>query len=219
MRLATCIAICPHVQPELWRFTMTMLSTTAWVVHDLGLASAFGGSLFGKLALEPAVGEVSDEKERVRVEDRAWKRFSLWNTIGLAAAGITWFAGRGMLSGKEASGAARGLTIAKDALVGTSLGVGVAAAVIGRLVARAKEQQQDQVQIGAEVITEPTMRMTGVTEADQGLARYADRLERTVDILGSVQLGLTAGILAVTSALAMESSKSVKFAARSRWLP
>lgn len=174
---------------------MTMLSTTAWVAHDLGLASAFGGSLFGKLALEPAIGELS-EPERVRVEDRAWKRFSLWNSIGLAAIGVTWFTGRKLLSGKEASGAARGLTIAKDALVGTTLGVGAAAMIVGRLLARTKRQQRPEASVG-----------------------QAEKLQRTVDVLGSVQLGLTAGILAVTSILAMESSKSVKFSLRSRFLP
>ena len=181
---------------------MTMLSTTAWVAHDLGLASAFGGSLFGKLALEPAVGDLSEE-ERVRVEDRAWKRFSLWNTIGLAAIGVTWFTGRKLLSGKSVSRTARGLTITKDALVGSTLGVGAAAMIVGRLLARAKQERQT----------------VSVTYGQGASASQADKLQRTVDVLGSVQLGLTAAILAVTSILAMEGSKSVKFSLRSRFLP
>jgi hypothetical protein len=173
---------------------MTMLSTTAWVAHDLGLASAFGGSLFGKLALEPAVGEVANDDERHRVEDRAWKRFSIWNSIALGTYAFTWFAGRKMLSGREVSPAARGLTIAKDALVGTSVAVGIAASIVGRLLSRARQQQPEQ----------PARERA---------------LHRTVDILGNGQLLLTAGILGVTSALAMQAGRSTKFSALSRLLP
>ncbi|MDB4966845.1 MAG: putative rane protein [Myxococcales bacterium] len=183
---------------------MTMLSTTAWVVHDLGLASAFGGSLFGKLALEPAVHEVSDESERVRVEDRAWKRFSIWNTIGLAAIGVTWFTGRKMLSGREVSRVARGLTITKDALVGSAVGVGLATTILGRLLARAKERDLGQSSYGSGLATP---------------SHEAHKLEKAVNVLGDIQLALTAGLLGVTSVLAMESSKSTKFGLRSRFLP
>jgi hypothetical protein len=189
---------------------MTMLSTTAWVVHDLGLASAFGGALFGKLALEPAVGEVTDERERTRVEDRAWKRFSIWNTIGLAAIGATWFAGRKMLSGREVSRTARGLTITKDVLVGTSIGVGIASAIVGRLLAREKSDRA------------PASSAMGTAEiigAPQIHSDRSEKLQKTVDVLGSAELVLTAGILAVTSILAMESSKSLKFGGVSRFLP
>jgi hypothetical protein len=189
---------------------MTMLSTTAWVVHDLGLASAFGGSLFGKLALEPAVGEVADERERTRVEDRAWKRFSVWNTIGLAAVGLTWFAGRKLLSGREVSKTARALTITKDALVGASLGVGVAATVIGRLLAREKS---DRAPASSSIET-ATLLPAPQIENDK-----SEKLEKAVNILGDAQLGLTAAILAVTSILAMESGKSLKFGGVSRLLP
>jgi hypothetical protein len=189
---------------------MTMLSTTAWVVHDLGLASAFGGSLFGKLALEPAVGEVSDERERTRVEDRAWKRFSLWNTIGLAAIGITWFTGRKLLSGGEISRSARGLTIAKDALVGSSIGVGITAALLGRALARARSEQPP---------VSPAIETVGLQTTPQLDSERAHKLETAVNVLGDVQLGLTAGILAVTSILAMQSSKSIKFGGISRLLP
>lgn len=193
---------------------MTMLSTTAWVVHDLGLASAFGGSLFGKLALEPAVGEVSNERERMRVEERAWTRFSVWNTIGLAAIGITWFAGRKLLSGREVSRAARGLTIAKDALVGSSLGVGVAATVVGRLLAGAKRRAPT-------AMTSPSMATPELQmqTSDPLRSHRAAKLEATVDILGDIQLGLTAAIVAVTSILAMEGGKSFKFGGASRRLP
>ena len=33
---------------------MSKLSTTAWVAHNLGLAIGFGGTLFGKMPLNPS---------------------------------------------------------------------------------------------------------------------------------------------------------------------
>jgi hypothetical protein len=44
-------------------------------------------------------------------------------------------------------------------------------------------------------------------------------LHRTVDLLGDGQLLLTAGILGVTSALAMQAGRSTKFSAIARFLP
>jgi hypothetical protein len=172
---------------------MTMLSTTAWVAHDLGLASAFGGNLFGKLALEPAVGEVSNPEERDRVEDRAWRRFSIWNAVALGTYAVTWFAGRKILTGREVSRAARALTITKDALVGSSVGVGLGAMIVGRLLSRAKQEHVEPARVR--------------------------KIHRAVNVLGDVQLGLTAAILGVTSALAMQAGRSTKFSAVSRFLP
>src|SRR4051794_39401440 len=57
------------------RCTMATASTTAWVLHDLGLAAGFGGTLFGKMALNPAVKEVRSREERGKVLDRAWRGF------------------------------------------------------------------------------------------------------------------------------------------------
>ena len=33
------------------RHTLSKLTTTAWIAHNLGLAASFGGLLFGKTAL------------------------------------------------------------------------------------------------------------------------------------------------------------------------
>jgi hypothetical protein len=182
---------------------MSMLSSTAWVVHDLGLASAFGGALFGKLALEPAVREIN-EQDRSRVEDRAWRRYSVWSTLGLGTAGLTWLVGRTMLSGREVSGTARGLTLAKDALVGTSVGLIVAQNIVGRMLGRARQERA-----GTEYEYDRSL----------ALAHKADKLQTAVDILGNVQLGLVAGIMAVTSVLAMESGKSLRFGLPAKRLP
>jgi hypothetical protein len=45
------------------------------------------------------------------------------------------------------------------------------------------------------------------------------RLHTAANVLGNVQLGVVAGILALTSMLAMESGRSLRWSARSRRLP
>ena len=54
---------------------MVKLSTAAWVGHNLGLAAWFGGTLFGKLALNPSVRAISSREERGKVLNAAWNRY------------------------------------------------------------------------------------------------------------------------------------------------
>ena len=51
---------------------MSTLSTAAWAAHDVGLATAVGGTLYGRAALEPALHEIADpiERDRVSVSQR-----------------------------------------------------------------------------------------------------------------------------------------------------
>ncbi|MBC7052135.1 hypothetical protein G6O46_24305, partial [Salmonella enterica subsp. enterica serovar Enteritidis] len=55
---------------------MATLSTTAWVLHELGLAAGFGSNLFGQLALNPAIAEIQSKRERGKVTHVAWDRYS-----------------------------------------------------------------------------------------------------------------------------------------------
>ncbi len=41
--------------------------------HDIGLAGLMGGNLFGRIALHPAVTEISDPRERGKVVNTAWR--------------------------------------------------------------------------------------------------------------------------------------------------
>ncbi len=179
---------------------MARLSSAAWMVHDLGLATAIGGTLFGQQALHPALNErLDDEQERMLVADAAWRRFSWINLAAHAAFAATWFAGRSMLSGREVSRTSRTLTRVKDALIIGSLVTGVTSVILGRVLAR-KVREQDR-----------TMR----PEARRGI----QTLRRAVGMFGLVNLGFTASVAAVTNALSMEASKSLPFSYVSRRLP
>ena len=73
---------------------MQTASTVAWMLHDVGLAAGFGGNLFGKIALNPAVKAISSQKERGKVLSKAWDGYKLVNAISVGTAAVTWFVGR-----------------------------------------------------------------------------------------------------------------------------
>jgi hypothetical protein len=53
-------------------------------MHDLGLATWFGGSLMGAVGLNGASAAVEDPKERIGVANAGWAR---WTPVNLAAIG------------------------------------------------------------------------------------------------------------------------------------
>jgi hypothetical protein len=172
----------------------------------VGLATAIGGSLFGQLALEPALGEVSSPEERDRLSTDAWRRFSWVNLIAHGVVAGSWLIGRNMLSGREVTGTARSLTRVKDGLVIASVLTGIACTVFGRLLGRKTDEgmgpEEMRDRAGAETAGEATV-----------------RLERVVGALGTANLISNIAVLGVTSALAMEASKSARFPLWSKRLP
>ncbi len=61
----------------------------AQMLHDLGLAVWFGGSLMGILAVNPAVEVLDDPEERGKMVDEAWARFQPYGALGLLTAFVT----------------------------------------------------------------------------------------------------------------------------------
>ena len=176
---------------------MAKLSSAAWIAHDVGLATALGGTLFGREALHPALREgIDDQLDRDRVADSAWRRFSWINLAAHGAMAATWFAGRTMLSGREVTRAARPLTVAKDALITASLATGLASVVLGRI-------------LGKRVRNQITLEQREQVET----------LRRAVGATGLVNLAANIGILGITTALSMQAAKSQKFGFISRLLP
>lgn len=63
---------------------MSAPKTLARTLHDIGLAAWFGGSLMGAVGLNGASQEVGDPRERARVADAGWGR---WTPVGATAIG------------------------------------------------------------------------------------------------------------------------------------
>lgn len=156
-------------------------------VHDVALAALLGGNLFGRLAMNPALSEVSDEGERGRVLNRTWRRYGIVNSLALG----TLVAERLRNRADRAAGAKRGwrlstaraarpgpelpaLALANDVALGTVIasGLGVAAAGYGF---------SQQAPGGA-----VPMR-SGHDPAPQ-TPPHAVRLKRMVNLLGTINL-------------------------------
>lgn len=185
---------------------MAKLSTSAWILHDLGMAAGFGGTLFGKAALDPAVKAIGSKEERGRVLDDAWSRFRILDVVALGTMAATWWTGRAAFSGRRLGRDMRALVVAKDVLVGGALVTGLAGLVGGMVLHRRQRRHG-----GAPVVS--GLRPAAETPRDVATA------VKFLSIVGPINTALVAGAIAVNAALAQESGKSARWSAISRLLP
>jgi hypothetical protein len=167
------------------------LSKVGRAAHDIGLAGLLGGNLYGRLALHPSVTEISDERERGRVVNAAWRRYGTINTLSLAAVAAGWAGARANEAGDaRLSDAERRLARAKDALVGVVAATGVATAALGMRFART-------VPGGAVPLRDGDHTAPSAPER-------AKRLKRAVNVISTVNLGAELGLVVVNAALNQE---------------
>jgi hypothetical protein len=179
---------------------VTKLSTASRVVHDLGLAVCFGGTLFGKVAFNPSVRALASKPERGRVGGTTWNRFNMLNAASFSAAMLSWSYWRVGSAGKDANRRAHGLTLTKDVLTGVAASTGLVA-----LVAQVMLNHQAP---GGAVPLE-----TGGMPAPEASDKAA-RLQRLVGALGSVNVALFGGLIAATTALCEEGVLSTRVGTR-----
>jgi hypothetical protein len=168
------------------------LSGVGRAAHDLGLAGLLGGTLFGRMALHPAVANISDPRERGEVVNAAWRRYGLVNSLGLAAVTIGWMGARAAeAADRNLTPAERRLARAKDGLVATVFACGVASAIEGVRFSRAAPH-------GAVPLTDGDH---AAPETPEGAAR----LKRRLNALGAATLAAEVGLVTVNSALAQRN--------------
>jgi hypothetical protein len=159
--------------------------------HDLGLAGLLGGTLFGRMALHPAVVSISDPRERGEVVNAAWRRYGAVNSVSLAAVVAGWAGARAAeAADRNLTPAERRLARAKDGLVGALVVTGLASAVEGVRFARSAPG-------GAVPLADG-----GHPTADTPAA--AARIKRRLNVLGGLTLAAEVGLVAVNAALAQE---------------
>jgi hypothetical protein len=115
-------------------------NTLVRTLHDVGLAAWFGGSLMGAVGLNAAAGAVDDPKQRGRVVNEGWDR---WTPLNAGAIGAHLLGGAGILlaNRKRVTGqkGVAGMTALKTVLTAAALGVTAYSRILGRKVA----SQQD----------------------------------------------------------------------------
>jgi hypothetical protein len=182
-----------------------VLSSTGLVLHNLGLAAGFGGSLFGKIALNPAVKVISSTEERGQVTNLAWNGYNIVNAISVGTSALTWLIGRWRLSGREIDSTTRALVITKDVLLGATVALGAANIASGAYLA----SQAPEGRVPVETGTTPT----------SDTPEKAAKTMKALDILGMINLVCMAGVIGVTALLNMKAGTSTKWAVVSRFLP
>jgi hypothetical protein len=64
---------------------MSERNTFAHAMHDLGLAAWFGGSLMGAVGVNGAAADVDDPRQRARVANAGWARWTPFNAVAIGA--------------------------------------------------------------------------------------------------------------------------------------
>jgi hypothetical protein len=123
---------------------MTERNTVAHALHDLGLAAWFGGSLMGAIGVNGAAQDVDDPRQRARVANAGWGR---WTPFNLAAIGAHLVGGA--ILAKENKGRVatqKGVlanTVVKSALTGGALAATAYARVLGQKMMNAGDVPVD----------------------------------------------------------------------------
>lgn len=164
------------------------------LAQEGALAALIGGNLFGRVAMHPALRDVSDKTERGKVLNHAWRRYGTVNSLSLAALVTGWVSTR---SDERAplwtSPRRRSLILAKDVAVGAVVVTGVASAAGGIGFARQARDGAVPMDDGAEPAPEapPT----------------ASRLKHVVNLLGGLNLAAEVSLVAVNTLLDASASR------------
>jgi hypothetical protein len=112
---------------------MSERNTLAHAMHDLGLAAWFGGSLMGAVGVNGAAADVDDPRQRARVANAGWAR---WTPVNAVAIGAHLIGGAQLLKANKSRVATqRGVlanTNLKMALTGGALAATGYARVLGK---------------------------------------------------------------------------------------
>lgn len=153
-----------------------MNATISRTSRNLALSALLGGNLFGRLAMSPALEEVSDKAERGKVLNRAWRRYGAVNSTALALLIAGWLG--------ERKGASNGIS-AEDVVVGAVAITGLASAAGGVGFAQQAPGGAVPMQDGAEVAPETPAR--------------AASIKRLVNALGALNLASEVALVVLSA--------------------
>jgi hypothetical protein len=168
-------------------------NTLAHFLHDAGLAAWFGGTLMGAIGVNGAAADVDDPRQRARVANAGWAR---WTPVNALAIGAHLFGGAQLLKENKGRVATQQGVLAntntKMALTAAALGATAYSRVLGK-----KMQAAGDVPVAGG--TSPS----GTTPADVAKA------QKQLSALQWAIPALTGGILA-SSALHEEQQRTTE---------
>ncbi len=162
---------------------MAQRNTFAHAMHDIGLAAWFGGSLMGAIGVNGAAADVDDPRQRARVANAGWNR---WTPINAVAIGAHLLGGAQLLKANKGRVATQKGVLAntnvKFALTAGALGATAYARVLGK-----KMQKAGDVPVA------------GGTNATVGTPPEVAKAQKQLSALQWAIPGLTGAMLASSS--------------------
>ena len=102
---------------------MSERNTFAHFLHDAGLAAWFGGSLMGAVGVNGAAADVDDPRQRARVANAGWSRWTPFNALAI---GAHLFGGAQLLKANKGR-----VQTQQGVLANTNIKMGLTAAALG----------------------------------------------------------------------------------------
>ncbi|GAT66652.1 hypothetical protein HS048_13570 [Planomonospora sp. ID91781] len=162
---------------------MRQRNTVVRAVHDIGTAIWFGGALMGAVGLNGASSEVSDRRERTRVANAGWNRWTPVNAVGIAMNIIGSF---GLLAANKGRVAAQRGVAANSVAKGIVTGAALAATAYSR-------------KLGAELDRAGDVPAEGGVKPDEDTPLEIARAQRRLRVMQWVVPGLTGALVVLTS--------------------
>jgi len=162
---------------------MSERNTLAHFLHDAGLAAWFGGSLMGAIGVNGAASDVDDPRQRARVANAGWGR---WTPVNLLAIGAH-LAGGAMLL-KENKGR---VATQKGVLANTNVKLALTAGALG---ATAYSRL-----LGQKVMNAGDVPVAGGTESLPSTPPEVAKAQKQLKALQWAIPGLTGAVLASSS--------------------
>ncbi|SNT55200.1 hypothetical protein SAMN05216276_10619 [Streptosporangium subroseum] len=158
-------------------------NTVVRTMHDVGLAVWFGGSLMGAVGLNGAASVIDDKRERTRMVNAGWNRWTPVNFAGIAmhlvgAAGLL-MANKGRVAIQQGVGANTAL---KAGLTGAALAATAYSRVLGAKIEKAGDVPSED----------------GV-KPDEDTPRDVAMAQRQLSVMQWVIPGVTGTLVALTS--------------------
>lgn len=155
------------------------------VLHNVGMAAWVGGTMFGRFAHNPSLTRIASHAERGAVANAAWNGYNAINLVSLAAVGVGHVAGRlTELRTSNLSERERPLVRAMDVFTATGVLSGLLSGVQGARLARQAPDGAVPVETGTRPASETPP--------------AARRIQRSIDVLGVVNLVSGVGLVAST---------------------
>ena len=201
---------------------MSERNTLAHALHDLGLAAWFGGSLMGAVGVNGAAADVDDPRQRARVANAGWAR---WTPVNALAIGAHLVGGAQLLKANKGRVATQKGVLAntnvKMALTAGALGATAYSRVLGKKMQKAGDvpvaggtdslsSTPPEVAKAQKQLSALQWAIPGLTGAILASSALHEEQQRPSQVLGGSIKGLPSAVGSVATGAALAAKQKVQ---------